>query len=77
MPSTKLSFLFSLIVVFLAGCTEARVLMPTPNLYSGSDTKLFAELAPELVSTQVELFYITDRAPERDENGNLTYTKGH
>ncbi len=47
--------------------------MPTPSLYSDETAPLFGELDPELTSTEVELIYVTDRAPEKDEVGNLYY----
>jgi esterase/lipase superfamily enzyme len=60
-------------VISVAGCAESRKLMPTPNLYADETAPLFGELAPEFTSTEVELIYVTDRAPETDEAGNLTY----
>jgi esterase/lipase superfamily enzyme len=62
-------------VVLLAGCAESRELMPTPNLYIDEKATLFEALPEEYVSTQVELIYVTDRAPQTDEAGNLRY--GH
>jgi esterase/lipase superfamily enzyme len=50
-----------------------RVMMPTPNEAVGKDTVHYDSLHPELKSTRVPLFYITDRKPEKDENGNLDY----
>jgi esterase/lipase superfamily enzyme len=47
--------------------------MPTPSLYADETAPLFGELAPDFTNTQVELIYVTDRAPETDEGGNLTY----
>ncbi|MEM7221705.1 MAG: alpha/beta hydrolase [Pseudomonadota bacterium] len=57
----------------LAGCAESRPLMPTPNLYTDQETALFVDLPEEYTSPLVELIYVTDRAPETDENGNLYY----
>lgn len=71
------SFLtIALLVPFVYGCAEARILMPTPSLYDGGKVQVFEALAPELASTQVELLYATDRAPETDENGALRYGFG-
>lgn len=56
-----------------AGCSGPRELMPTPTLYADETAPLFGELDPELTRTQVELIYVTDRAPETDEAGNLAY----
>jgi len=60
-------------VMLIAGCTESRLLMPTPNLYADGNEALFGDLPDEYTSTQVELIYVTDRAPETDEAGNLRY----
>jgi esterase/lipase superfamily enzyme len=62
-------------VLLIAGCAESRQLMPTPNLYTDEKATLFEALPEEYASTQVELLYVTDRAPETDEAGNLRY--GH
>ncbi len=60
-------------VLLIAGCAESRQLMPTPNLYTDEKATLFEALPEEYTSTQVELIYVTDRAPETDEAGNLHY----
>ena len=44
-------------------------MMPTPNLYVDSDTDTYANLHEDLKSTEVPLYYITDRVPEQDEKG--------
>ena len=62
-----------LLAVMMSGCAESPQLMPTPNIYIDKNSKLFNELPPEFTSTQVELIYITDRAPELDDDGNLHY----
>ena len=68
------NFIFlSCFVGLLAGCGGPRELMPTPTLYADETAPLFVELDPELTATEVELIYVTDRAPETDEAGNLTY----
>ena len=61
------------IAVLLTACSGQRVMMPTPNLYVDSGTDNYAGLHENLKSTEVPLFYITDRLPEKDENGNLKY----
>lgn len=60
-------------VLLIAGCAEGRQLMPTPNLYTDETATLFEALPQEYASTEVELIYATDRAPETDEAGNLRY----
>ena len=64
------------ISVLITGCSGARVMMPTPNVYLDSEQDVYADLSAPLKSTEVPLFYITDRAPERDEEGNLRYGSG-
>ncbi len=60
-------------VLLIAGCAESRNLMPTPNLYTDKTVTLFEALPAEYTSPLVELIYVTDRAPETDEAGNLRY----
>jgi len=59
--------------LLLAACSSQRVMMPTPNVYADSGTDPYAGLHEDLKSTEVPLFYITDRVPEKDENGKLEY----
>jgi esterase/lipase superfamily enzyme len=54
-------------------CSTTRPLMSTPHLYSEGHEKLFQDLAPELKTTTIPLFFVTDRAPEKDEKGALRY----
>jgi esterase/lipase superfamily enzyme len=62
-----------LAVVLAAGCGSARQMMPTPNVHMDEGRDFYGELAPELQSSEVQLFYVTDRAPEVDEEGELSY----
>ena len=73
MICARIPLLFLVSLMLVAGCAESRKLMPTPSLYADETAPLFGDLAPELTSTQVELIYVTDRAPETDERGNLYY----
>ncbi len=73
MMSARLHGPFLICVLLIAGCAESRRLMPTPNLYTDEKTTLFEALPQEYASTLVELIYVTDRAPETDEAGNLHY----
>ena len=68
----RVCFIIS-VTLLLAACSSQRVLMPTPNVYVDSDSDIYTGLPEELKSTEVPLFYITDRVPEKDENGNLKY----
>ena len=69
---------FFLVVLVLGGCASgARPLMPTPNLYIGADApELFNDLPTELQNNWVDLLYVTDREPEFDGAGILTYGYG-
>ena len=64
------------LALLLTGCSTARLMMPTPNVHLDPERDAFADLAAPLQSTEVKLFYVTDRAPERDEQGNLHYGSG-
>ncbi|HEY7118453.1 MAG TPA: alpha/beta hydrolase [Tepidisphaeraceae bacterium] len=62
-----------LLLVCLGGCSSTPTLMPTPNLYAWSADDPFADVPPELQNNHVDVLYLTDRAPENDAAGNLTY----
>jgi esterase/lipase superfamily enzyme len=49
--------------------------MPTPSLYQSESgqSRLFESTVPDRRSTDVELFYVTDRAPETDLESGLPY----
>jgi esterase/lipase superfamily enzyme len=64
------------LILLLTGCSTARVMMPTPNVHLEPQRDVYADLAEPLQSTEVPLFYVTDRAPERDEAGDLRYGSG-
>jgi esterase/lipase superfamily enzyme len=67
------TFLLIISILLLAACSGQRVMMPTPNIEVNPEKDQYADLHPDLKSTEVPLFYVTDREPERDENGNLEY----
>ena len=71
---TRICFLALIFVV--SGCAGPRLMMPTPNLYLDESHDGYKDLPPSLKSTEVRLFYITDRVPEDDEEGNLRYGYG-
>jgi esterase/lipase superfamily enzyme len=48
---------------FLAGCSSAVRLMPTPTLFTTGEAGGFAGLPPIAESTEVEVFYVTNRFP--------------
>ena len=67
------NWLVIFLALLLAACSSQRVLMPTPNVHVDSGDDVYIGLPEELKRTEVPLFYITDRVPEKDENGNLKY----
>jgi esterase/lipase superfamily enzyme len=73
MKSVRVHVPILALVLLIAGCAESRKLMPTPNLYTDETATLFEALPEEYTSPLVELIYVTDRAPETDEAGNLRY----
>jgi len=69
---------FTLIIIgmvaLLWGCgTGPRKMMPTPNVYLNEAQDPYHALNPDLKSTEVRLFYVTDRGPEKDKESNLPY----
>ncbi len=62
-----------LATLFLASCASPRPLMPVPNLYIGEGApELFTALPSALQGSRVDLLYVTDRAPETDDDGALS-----
>ena len=70
----------ALIVIFVAlivsACSGQRVMMPTPNEAVDKNPGIYDDLHQDLKTTEVPLFYVTDRVPERDDKGNLQYGYG-
>ena len=64
------------LTLLLVACHGPRVLMPTPNIHVGSNNEIYTGLHAQLKTSEVPLFYITDRQPEKDENGKLEYGYG-
>ena len=58
----------------LGGCA-AYPLMPTPNIYAGESGYPENQVPEALKSNHVDLLYVTDRSPEIDTNGDLSYRK--
>ena len=72
--SARFALLAAVLLIF--GCaTKPRQLMPTPVLYQEpAAVALFEQPAEEPgASTDVDLFYITDRGPETDPESTLPY----
>jgi len=61
------------LALILTGCAGARVMMPTPNVHLDPNHDFYGDLHGELKSTEVPLFYVTDRAPEVTEGDELKY----
>lgn len=59
-----------------SGCASTRTLMPTPNLYATGAAELYPDLPEELRAPSAELVYVTDRAPEPQQDGRLGYGYG-
>ena len=76
MKSKLTRICFLALIFVLSGCAGPRLMMPTPNLYLDEGHDGYKDLPPSLKSTEVRLFYITDRAPEDVEEGNLRYGYG-
>ena len=71
-PGLRLILLVGFALV-LTACAGQRVMMPTPNVHLESDYDVFGALDPALKTTDLRMFFITDRVPEPDEDGNLRY----
>ena len=63
-------------ILLLTACSGQRVLMPTPSEAVGKNTAIYEELHEQLKTTEVPLVYVTDRVPEKDDDGNLQYGYG-
>lgn len=74
----RFCFLVSLVglVLLLTGCAGPRLMMPTPHVHADAERDFFGDLAAPFKSTEVRLFYVTDRTPDQDEDGNLRYGYG-
>ncbi len=83
-PMSAKAFVLILACVALAGCGGKKLpqLMPTPNLYTHPEFNPFADVPPALQGNKIEVLYVTDRAPQKDEEGNepspqdMKYGKG-
>jgi len=67
--------LLLLAVALLAGCPGPR-LMSTPNVYVHATSSPFADVAPPLRTTTVDVLYATDRKPVPQDDGILAYGYG-
>ncbi|MCG8592268.1 MAG: alpha/beta hydrolase [Proteobacteria bacterium] len=58
-----------LLSALVLGCASGRTLMPTPNLYRGADSYPAAQVPEAHRSHEIDLLYVTDRAPDGDGYG--------
>src|SRR5262245_52076453 len=76
-PPRGLGRVFACVAVALAlaGCaTTTRPLMPTPMLYVGPEAKPLFGPSTERQSPDLDLLFITDRAPATDPDDPLPYS---
>ncbi|HID29591.1 MAG TPA: alpha/beta hydrolase, partial [Desulfobacterales bacterium] len=64
------------LTLLLVGCSSTPKLMPTPNIYADGGSYPESSVLPGLKSNQVDLLYVTDRAPEMTADGKLEYGSG-
>jgi esterase/lipase superfamily enzyme len=68
-------FAWAFVALALAGCATTRPLMPTPALYSGPQAKpLFDDPSVGRPSSDLDLLFVTDRAPATDTNDDMPYS---
>jgi esterase/lipase superfamily enzyme len=65
----------SILCIVAVGCGQ-RQLMPTPNLYAYSDDDAFDRVPAVYRNNQVDVLYVTDRAPEGEDKTEVTYGYG-
>jgi esterase/lipase superfamily enzyme len=63
----------ALLVGAALGCASGHPLMPTPNLYAHPGGYPESSVPPSSKSSQADLLYVTDRAPEIREDASLHY----
>jgi esterase/lipase superfamily enzyme len=71
---TRITLVF--IALVLVGCSSTPTLMPTPNIYLEGGGYPESSVPRGLRSNQVELLFVTDRAPETSADGTLVYGTG-
>ncbi len=76
MAANKICLFILVLTLLFWGCSGSRLMMPTPNVYLNQKLESFQGLAKDLQGTEVRLFYITDRTPEKDDAGNFRYGYG-
>ena len=66
----------SLLILLLVGCSSTPKLMPTPNIYTNGGSYPESSVPTVLKSNEVNLLYVTDRAPEITDDNTLEYGIG-
>ncbi len=64
------------IALVLVGCASTPKLMPTPNIYLEGGGYPESSVPLDLRSNEVELLFVTDRAPKTSADGTLAYGTG-
>ncbi len=64
------------LLVLIASCSGSRELMPTPLIHSEAAADPFASVPKGLRTDTVDVLYVTDREPERDDEDRLEYGHG-
>ncbi len=64
------------LALLLVGCASTQELMPAPNIYADGGSYPESSVAPGLKSNEVDLLFVTDRAPETSADGALEYGAG-
>ena len=64
------------LTLLLVGCSSTPKLMPTPNIYADGGSYPELSVPPALKSNEVDLLFVTDRAPETTTDGTLEYGAG-
>ncbi len=64
------------LALLLVGCASTQELMPAPNIYADGSGYPESGVAPGLKSNEVDLLFVTDRAPETSADGTLEYGSG-
>lgn len=71
----KANLLAAALATLLAGCATTNPMMPTPNLYTGAQAKpLVTNVPADRRAPQIDLLYITDRAPPTKPDDPVPYT---
>ena len=69
----SMRFLLLCVVLMFVGCSPVPKLMPTPNIYADGGSYPQSDVPPELQNTEIDLLFVTDRAPETSTEGELRY----